>query len=436
MRETQKNYPRTSLNKKMMRSWGIVCYLVLLWGCKAQHESGNRNVAVNYDPKLSELHPEFILHKTNETEGTFYAHVPKEQLLFVQQTADEPFTAHLKIHWTISLLDGLKSFHDSASYEFSFKKSAVQGDLLPIEFKAQIPKDKTFLIEMDFTDQMTKAFAHRHLVIDIDDPRYNYLVRNENSALPLINSFIAVDQGIQVSANQPFNQPVEVKFYPMDQSLALPPFTLQTSVYTPRVPDSTFTLSPNNSSEVTFTPSKAGIYAIHIRDAEVPEISLLSFDNGFPYLTHPSQLVEPLRYLTSKKEFSLIVEGTNPRKEVDQFWQRLAKDKEQARALIQAYYGRIQTANLWFSSDREGWRTDRGLVYTIFGPPGSVTIEKNKEMWLYGEEGNYMSWNFIFNKVDNSFSQNDYKLLRSPNYKTFYHQAVETWREGRVFTSK
>ena len=43
------------------------------------------------------------------------------------------------------------------------------------------------------------------------------------------------------------------------------------------------------------------------------------------------------------------------------------KSLERAKELIKNYYGRLQHANLFFTSYLEGWKTDRGMIFMIFG---------------------------------------------------------------------
>jgi GWxTD domain-containing protein len=53
------------------------------------------------------------------------------------------------------------------------------------------------------------------------------------------------------------------------------------------------------------------------------------------------------------------------------------------------FYQRVEYANKHFSHYREGWRTDMGMVYIIFGPPGAVDRHpfemdsKPYEIWSY-----------------------------------------------------
>jgi hypothetical protein len=96
--------------------------------------------------------------------------------------------------------------------------------------------------------------------------------------------------------------------------------------------------------------------------------------------------------------------------------------------MIKLYYNRVMDANRFFTSYLEGWKTDRGIIYIIYGPPNVVYKGRNVEGWVYGEDKNMLSINFTFRKLDNPFTDNDYSLTRSPAYKDGWYIAVDNWR--------
>ena len=120
---------------------------------------------------------------------------------------------------------------------------------------------------------------------------------------------------------------------------------------------------------------------------------------------------------------------------LDSFLVNLTNNKNRAKEVVKNYFSRVQNANLLFTSYQEGWKTDRGMIYIIFGPPNNVYRSSFSESWIYGEENNFNAINFNFSKVDNPFSENDYSLNRSSIYKGSFYKAVDTWRQGRVFDS-
>jgi GWxTD domain-containing protein len=74
------------------------------------------------------------------------------------------------------------------------------------------------------------------------------------------------------------------------------------------------------------------------------------------------------------------------------------------------YYRRIEYANVQFSVVSPGWRTDRGRIYIIYGPPDDIEhhpmeIEtKPYQIW------HYYNTNRLFYFVDED-GYGDYKLV-------------------------
>ena len=64
------------------------------------------------------------------------------------------------------------------------------------------------------------------------------------------------------------------------------------------------------------------------------------------------------------------IDDTEELKEtIDAFWLRNMDNAQQAQQVIELYYSRVEQANLQFSNFKDGWKTDMGFVYIMFGPP-------------------------------------------------------------------
>jgi GWxTD domain-containing protein len=136
----------------------------------------------------------------------------------------------------------------------------------------------------------------------------------------------------------------------------------------------------------------------------------------------------PLRYLTTYKEFKTIINEKNKQKAVEDFWIKISGNKERARRMIGLYYNRVQQANMLFYSDREGWMTDRGMIFIVFGSPDVVYRDSDMETWIYGYQKNNKNLRFDFYKTDNPFTNSDYLLNRSPIYNSPWNISLEIWR--------
>ena len=125
----------------------------------------------------------------------------------------------------------------------------------------------------------------------------------------------------------------------------------------------------------------------------------------------------------------------NLKSAVEAFWLARGGNEERTRGLIKKFYSRVQDANRFFASYTEGWKTDRGMVFIVFGGPNALYLSSNSESWTYGTPNSTLALNFFFAKVNNPFTDNDFSLSRSPIYEANWYRAVETWRQGRAYNN-
>lgn len=90
------------------------------------------------------------------------------------------------------------------------------------------------------------------------------------------------------------------------------------------------------------------------------------------------QAIEQMRYIAKKEGMKKIMSAP-PEKRREaflKFWQENDPTPgTDTNELMDEYYARVNYANVHFRGMREGWRTDMGMVYIIFGPPSD--IERN-----------------------------------------------------------
>ena len=86
-------------------------------------------------------------------------------------------------------------------------------------------------------------------------------------------------------------------------------------------------------------------------------------------------LDEDVAYIISDDERKLFLKlQTNEEREefIESFWQRRNPDQDSPEnAFKEEHYRRIAYANEHFSSGMQGWRSDRGRMYIVWGPPTS-----------------------------------------------------------------
>jgi len=167
-------------------------------------------------------------------------------------------------------------------------------------------------------------------------------------------------------------------FAPLSEKLPSPPF----STNPPFIPE---TQQPIEGDSII---AQNGAYIFIDDDAKQSPQIITAVDP----MTHPNypewvttkELAAPMRYLCSKEEFESISKSTEgPENNMEKFWIQSAGGRDKARGLIKTYYQRVWDANHYFTSYAEGWKTDRGMIYLIFGHPEKIELENNLEIWTY-----------------------------------------------------
>ncbi|MDZ7715731.1 MAG: GWxTD domain-containing protein [Balneolaceae bacterium] len=107
---------------------------------------------------------------------------------------------------------------------------------------------------------------------------------------------------------------------------------------------------------------------------------------NYPALKTARELARPLAYLMNDKEHDALMSISNSdslKKEIDRFWLKNIGNQNKAVNVLKMYYERVEAANKQFSSFKEGWKTDTGMIYILFGPPWQVEKSETNAMGLH-----------------------------------------------------
>lgn len=209
---------------------------------------------------------------------------------------------------------------------------------------------------------------------------------------------------------------------------ALPPFSLKSRAAFDYREDSVFILKLEQGKSEYIFLNNQGFYHFRKDTSVLEGFTVFRMHDDYPRVTTPRRMIESTRYICTQQEFETLMKSASPKASLDSFWISVAGNADRAVEMIREYYSRVEQANRLFFSYCEGWKTDRGMIYIIFGPPTSVYRSDTEEMWIYGETNNFRSLQFEFLKVNNPFTVNDFILHRQENYKSYWYNAIERWR--------
>jgi GWxTD domain-containing protein len=135
---------------------------------------------------------------------------------------------------------------------------------------------------------------------------------------------------------------------------------------------------------------------------------------GFPWSVDDiDRAIDQVRYIARDEELSELKDAKTAetkQAKLIEFWKKRDPNPNTPRnERMEDYYQRVEYANKQFTHYIEGWRTDMGMVYIMFGPPNDVSRypfevdSKPYEVWRYYD----INYDFVF--VDQS-GFGDYRL--------------------------
>ena len=156
-------------------------------------------------------------------------------------------------------------------------------------------------------------------------------------------------------------------------------------------------------------------------------------EGGFPRLAGLADLVGPLEYLATPREMAAIREAPpdSTREAFDAFWGSLFQDRRLAAATFRAFYERVEEANRLFSTYKAGWKTDRGMVYVLFGPPERTEDRFDTEVWIYGPGQALGTALFERAPRRDGLPFSVLTLQRDRAYDGAWRRALRGWRAGQ-----
>jgi GWxTD domain-containing protein len=417
----------------MFRTLLFLSFLVISFtGCVPVGSISNENFSFEYRDEEKNLHPELTVFNFNADSSRLYILLNTSEFLFTKQEEDT-FRASFRV--SLRILDSYESSEvkGTAQQSFSINKTleGVGRRIYTLDFI--LPPPGEYLIECNIFDSNKKITETDYVNLDNSSAqsRQNFQLHRIGSSAPVFANYVAADDTFSIEYREKESQNIIVKYYKREFLLAAPPYSFDMRDQFNYAPDSVFSVTTGGGYKYTFLHE--GIYHLQLDSSNHEGETIYRFSPGFPGVSTFDALLNPLRYITTRKEFEELRSNPNKKQAVDQFWLDVGGNQERSRQLIKKYYSRVEKANRLFSSYMEGWRTDRGMIYVIFGSPHSVYKSSNTESWTYGEANSSLSITFNFTKVTNPFSDNDFSLTRAPIYESNWYRAVDTWRQGRVF---
>jgi len=420
---------------KWSYSWFFLLILALSFFSRCNTSTYNVNYAHLYSGTASILQPDYIIYHHQKDSSQVYFNINSSELLYVRKDKSEPYHASVLVHFRLYSGIDSKIILDSASRKIEDITDEKSTKSILGNFSIPVPMGGKYFLKLLTTDLNRGSVDEAHLLVDKRKTSGSqfFLLKKLPEEVPLFTKYIVNDNEFVVESKMNKNSDFQGRFYNRKFPLAVPPFSVVVSKPFKYYPDSIVVYSLNAEGRMNFTVQDSGFVQFQTDTSSREGYTLFRHQVGFPLIKTTEEMFYPLRYICTKNEYNSFLLSSDLKKSVDKFWINKTGSKERGRELIKKFYNRVQTANQYFTSYIEGWKTDRGMISLIFGPPKVVNKSNDSETWIYGEETNTLSLRFTFYKVNNPFTNNDYKLIRGPGYRTHWYRAVDAWRNGRVY---
>lgn len=430
-KKNQGNQPNNLTNFEIKFIRQIFLYLIIgsisfLSSCKTKKVVID-NFSFNYNHSLFKLNPQLKLFKKNYSDYTLYCKINIKDLHF--SSDPDSLSGNYNLFFTIYPVNknGIPLSTDTLSDYFSINPLLNSQTFTE---KFNIPNINPDFIGFIFhlKNLNTKQTLNKSFLRFDNKGEINYLIYKTDDSTICHDNFL-VENTTYNLLNYKSNN---TYLYYSDVSFPSAKAPYLDDTLNKRLNLEYFTLCRENNFEKSglyfFKPDTIGVDTNYC-------FSKMCFDEDFIEQKTALSLLEPLIYL--KSEISLNNNNLDSKKtknEVDRFWLNITKnDKDKSREMIRVFYNRVILSNKLFTSYKEGWKTDRGMLLIILGLPENIKIGSNKEIWTYKskEKGDVCS--FTFYKTNNFFNNNDFNLERNPSYKRIWDEAINTWLKGDIY---
>ncbi len=404
-------------------------FLLLMIACYSGSRLSQPDYTYLYNPEQKLIKPDLKVYHNSADSSTLYFRIKADDILYGKMQSDSNLTTRLLMKYKVYDYENKDVLLDSATIGLIDRGQNENTDYLQGKVNMYMPIGKLYRLRIYFRDEYKDLNTVYEQLYDkrLNGNQEFYLLKQNGkivyNAVATKNNSISVHKSPLITTTN----------YELDSAnhqfkMTPPPFVMDAGQQ-----QINFSYRSNLVFEDSLLISNIGrLNRLIPADSQLLRMHFFYFQDDYPYITELEQMIEPIRYISTTAEYKRIKNALNLKKEIDAFWMKIGKDENTAKSLIREYYKRVEIANRYFGTYREGWKTDRGIIFIVYGQPSTIYKDLNSESWIYGEENNILSVKFTFRKIRSEESDNIFILQRSEDYKSNWYRAVDDWRQGRI----
>lgn len=424
-----------------LRIAGIAAAAVLLGGCAATRQAAAPDtaeyLAALYNPSELSLHPDYSLYHEDDRFSMLYLRAYPRELRFSQTNEQAEYRALMGIHYRLIELDPASMegvMVDSATVTYKLLKKDEDRPAFFGSIPIPARSGYRYLLRLEARDLQRGSYGLEYLYVDKTNPfgAQNFKVIAQSTGYPKFMNFFLPGEKFNLQYRDLSYDTIYVDYFRSESELPRQPVTASVDYTMSYSPDTSYVYPLADT--VQFNLVREGMYFFRVDPERDEGLTLFNFGGSFPEVKTPTELMEPIFYLATLAEYRDLRKEPNRKLAVDDFWLERGNSVERSRELIRVYYNRVVYSNLYFTSNKEGWKTDRGMIFILFGPPSRIRMTGTGERWYYFERRRSKAVEFRFDRKPSTYSFDHMTWARTPESQVLWNEAVRSWRSGKVYS--
>jgi GWxTD domain-containing protein len=421
----------------------ILCFAVVT-SCKTTQQTvDTKDLSYIYNPTRNPINPRYNVINESDKSSVLYVKFFAADLFFSEANPQGIPTALVMVTVKLFNTSQGKTLADTAVYNLTIIKETGKPEYV-YGIPLKVEKGMEYLAEIKILDRLrlkvVQAFIQFNTLSYLN--KYNFRAQGHFEKNQLFNPVIRINEYVNLVYSRGPADSLYITYYKPFREFPDPPSML--------LPEKTLNYEPEKIVAVPYSDTmpmmfpREGIYLCSVGRKIKDGFTFLNFGINYPSMRSPEAMIEPLVYIASRDEVAALLSAVKPKAALDEFWINCGGNIDKSRELIRIFYTRVLYSNYYFTSYKEGWRSERGMIYIIYGPPDKVYKTSEGESWGYRKPVIKSSWGgrysveedylfFNFKKKENVLSDNDFYLSRSETLVTYWDKAVASWRKGIVF---
>ncbi len=403
----------------------------------------SKDLSYLYNPSRNPVNPRYSVF--NESEGTSILSVKffPDDLYFTEANPQGVPMASMILTVKLYEITSGRRLIDTAAFNISIVKDETRLEYL-YNLPLRVQRGMEYMAEVKILDRLRMQVVQSFVPFDTrsDFNRYSFRVLGHFMKNLVFNPVLKENEYVNLVYRRAPADSLYISYYQPIEGVPDPPSLLLPEKVIDYKPDTVMVLVYSDTIPLAFPVE--GVYQCSVDGKTNDGFTFFNFGSSFPETNTPETMIEPLAYLASADEMNRIRSSARPKMSLDEFWISCGGNVEKSRELIRIYYTRVLYSNFYFTSFKEGWRTERGMVYIVYGPPDKVYKTSDGEMWGYRKPSVRSLWGgryrvkedylfFTFRRRTSPYSDNDFYISRTETLVTQWDQAVASWRKGIVF---